>query len=344
MDTIQVYIDETRKVLGKEHIKTLSGLFEAQKGMPPSVPKKRYRADHIGQIDSLDYLEQSANLIQSDEKNEAYFIRPYALPLIDSPDIKPILERASEIYEKLRELYRVNLDTPVKKDQILTKKKIKDKLSIIALYYLSKSHDVHRGYGKDFPFNDEAHLYIDEDVLKRSSFLEVLTDYYRWHFLNKEQNQLAQTSLDQPFNTKDDLTNFFDDNDPNGFPIWFNHIGAAEKALVIEINSAMNSGLRALPAIGIRALIENIMVILLDDRGSFRKNLIALHENGHISEKEKTILEDVYDIGSAVMHRSYTPSQQTVKTCLEVIKQLMHKIYIVNPAIEKLNIEVPKRK
>jgi len=180
-------IKETYEVLGKENISCLISLFNEMDGKPPCVNKKRYRANNPDQISILDYLEQSAHLITTKaiEAKQFYHLRPYAIPLIREQKAQKLLQLMCKIYECFAVFYKERLDESVTRDEILKTVDVPDEEALEALSYFQDTHSVQGSWGKGFPYEEGSHINISEDVILKESFLEVLTDYYRWHFINQ---------------------------------------------------------------------------------------------------------------------------------------------------------------
>lgn len=184
-------IKETSEILGKENINCLISLFNEIDGKPPCVNKKRYRVNNPDQISVLDYLEQSAHLITTKtiETKQFYYLRPYAIPLIKKQKAQKLLQLMCKIYESFAGFYKERLDESVTRDEILQALDVPYEEALEALSYFHDTHSVHTGWGNGFPYEEGSHINISEDVLLKESFLEVLTDYYRWHFINQKDEK-----------------------------------------------------------------------------------------------------------------------------------------------------------
>lgn len=93
-----------------------------------------------------------------------------------------------------------------------------------------------------------------------------------------------------------------------------------------------------------RALLETITVQKVGDKGGFLSKLNRMVEHGLVLETQVELLNNqIYDAGSASMHRSYNPSSKAVGSVLDIIENLIHTIYI-QPEIKKtLESEKPRR-
>jgi hypothetical protein len=77
--------------------------------------------------------------------------------------------------------------------------------------------------------------------------------------------------------------------------------------LFLEIYQAVRGGQLRLAIMGIRALIEQVMIHKVGDNGSFAKNLDAFQQAGYVSLVQRDALNDILDAGHATIHRAYEP-------------------------------------
>ena len=115
------------------------------------------------------------------------------------------------------------------------------------------------------------------------------------------------------------------------------------RGLIKEIYSALHNDSRRLAAMGIRALIEHMMILEVTDNGSFKKNLEAFQKAGYLSDKQRTIIEPILEAGHAAIHRGYEPSSEDVITVIEITESLVETIYVHSKKAEKLKERVPQR-
>lgn len=110
-----------------------------------------------------------------------------------------------------------------------------------------------------------------------------------------------------------------------------------------EIYSALHNDSRRLAVMGIRALIEHLMIKEIGDQGSFKKNLDSFQSAGFLSGKQKGMIEPILEAGHAAMHRGYDPNPEDVLTVVEITESLVETIYIHSTKADRLNKNVPKR-
>ena len=109
-----------------------------------------------------------------------------------------------------------------------------------------------------------------------------------------------------------------------------------------EIYSALrNSNLR-LAVIGIRSLLEQIMIEKIGDNNSFAKNLNKFQSEGYMSKVQKEAIEPVIEAGHASTHRRFKATLNEVCHLMDIVENLIESIYINQNKSSKLNI--PSRK
>lgn len=335
------HVDTVKEAIGSQAVEILREIFNSRKGEPPSVPILRFRADHEEWINTLDLLEGTHSLISRSRECKDYLIRPYALPLIETSESDEILNLMDQIYGKFPELYKEHLSQPIGIDTLCGSVSGRKNLINEALYYISESHGIYSGMTIGFPYTEKSTLCISESVLSKKSIGRVLSEYYEWHFVNPK-NQVASLESIDPSGVQN-RSIFFKNNTSSGKPDWYSFLGDTQKALILEIDSALSNKLEALPTIGLRTLLETIMVEKIGDIGSFANKVKRFTEEGYVTPKMSEALSHVLDAGNASAHRAYFPSSEDLMTCVELVKHLMHGIYILRPSVKKVADNTPKR-
>lgn len=99
--------------------------------------------------------------------------------------------------------------------------------------------------------------------------------------------------------------------------------------LLREIYSALHNESPALAAMGIRALLEQIMIAEVGDTGSIGGNVTEFINAGHIAPKSESIFRDnLIESGHAAMHRKYKPKKADLMTLLDITEGLIASIYV----------------
>jgi hypothetical protein len=132
------------------------------------------------------------------------------------------------------------------------------------------------------------------------------------------------------------------------FPNWWEILKSEYKsersnfvALIWEIYIAAQNELPSLAMMGIRAVLEQLMIAKVGDRGSFGKNLSAFADAGYISTIQHDHLQKVLDAGHAVIHRKFSPELENLNTALDVMEDVFATIYVHSDNIQRM--QVPER-
>ena len=134
-------------------------------------------------------------------------------------------------------------------------------------------------------------------------------------------------------------------------PKWLENMylmGSAEESsvagLLIEIYIAVQNNLPSLAIMGIRSLLEQIMIGKVGDKGTFFNNLNAFSSEGFISVRQKENLTTILEAGHAVTHRNYRPQEGDVLTVLDITEHIIESLYLHPPKVSVLKNRVPPRK
>ena len=113
--------------------------------------------------------------------------------------------------------------------------------------------------------------------------------------------------------------------------------------LLHEIYQAVHGGQHRLAAMGIRALLEQVMVSKVGDLGSFEKQLNAFQAAGYISFIQRDAMKATLEVGHAAMHRAFQPTEQDLEVALDVVEGIMAPLYAHHSAAEKMAERIPPR-
>ncbi|PTR33030.1 uncharacterized protein DUF4145 [Luteibacter sp. OK325] len=119
--------------------------------------------------------------------------------------------------------------------------------------------------------------------------------------------------------------------------------GKYVNTLLVQIYEALAVDAFAVAAMGVRALLEYLMVSKVGDQGSFQKNLKAFHEEGHVTARERERLEKTLDVGSAAIHRAYLPEHADAMVLLDIAEHAIVSMYLHDEAVNNVAQKVPVR-
>ena len=114
-------------------------------------------------------------------------------------------------------------------------------------------------------------------------------------------------------------------------------------SLLEEIYEAVAGRQYRLAVMGIRALLEQIMISKVGDNKTFKENLTALYKQGNISILQHEAMDSILDAGHATIHRRFNPSESDVITALDVTENILSAIYVNGEAAARVADRVPPR-
>jgi hypothetical protein len=118
---------------------------------------------------------------------------------------------------------------------------------------------------------------------------------------------------------------------------------AAVGAVMMEVYQAVDGGQNRLAAMGIRALLEQVMIQKVGDLKTFDMKLDAFQNAGFISAIQRDAMRATLDVGDAAMHRGYVPTETDLKLALDIVEGVLAPIYDHRSEAEKMADRVPPR-
>jgi Domain of unknown function (DUF4145) len=114
--------------------------------------------------------------------------------------------------------------------------------------------------------------------------------------------------------------------------------------LLNEIYEAVRGGQHRLAAMGVRALLEQVIIEKVGDQGTFSKNLDAFQTRGYVALIQRETLENILETGHAAMHRLFSPTAEDLDVLLDVTEVVLQAVFLHLPASTNVADRVPPRK
>jgi hypothetical protein len=124
------------------------------------------------------------------------------------------------------------------------------------------------------------------------------------------------------------------------------HAGKVEAALADllgEIYEAVAGGQHRLAAMGIRAVLEQVMILKVGDLRTFDEKIEAFHKAGYVSLIQLDAMRETLEIGHAAMHRSFKPNEDELTTALDIVEGILAAIFDHAEAARQLAKRVPPK-
>jgi DNA-binding PadR family transcriptional regulator len=113
--------------------------------------------------------------------------------------------------------------------------------------------------------------------------------------------------------------------------------------LLSEIYTALQNDARRLAAMGVRSLIEHIMIAKVGDQGSFVRNLEKFETDGYVSPRQREQVEAILEAGHATTHRNFKPSRYDLITLVDIAESIVQTVYVHEDQVAALRKRVPPR-
>jgi hypothetical protein len=94
---------------------------------------------------------------------------------------------------------------------------------------------------------------------------------------------------------------------------------------------------------GVRALLEQVMIQKVGDLQGFNTKLDAFQNAGFISAIQRDAMRATLDVGDAAMHRAYVPTEKDLTLALDIVEGVLAPIYDHRTEAEKMADRVPSR-
>ncbi len=120
--------------------------------------------------------------------------------------------------------------------------------------------------------------------------------------------------------------------------------GKPHVSLLREVNQAAAGGLFRVAAMGIRALIEQVMTQSVGDQGTFAENLDLFRERGYVSLLQYDSIKNILEVGHAAIHRSHEPSGEDVSSLLEITHGILEAIFLHPDSATRVANRAPPRR
>lgn len=95
---------------------------------------------------------------------------------------------------------------------------------------------------------------------------------------------------------------------------------------------------------GVRALIEVVMVDKIGDQGTFNQNMKAFVDKGYLSGRQVNVLESVLGMGHAAIHRGHIPTHDDVVMGMSFAESLIQMVYVHESQSTRIASRTPQRR
>jgi len=127
-------------------------------------------------------------------------------------------------------------------------------------------------------------------------------------------------------------------------PDWIDKMPADIQRVMREVYRCLGADSRALPMMGLRTVLDLLIMEQVEDTGTFVQKLLRLQTKGIISERNRKVLEAALDAGHAAVHRAWAPKLPQVHSVLDIVENLLQSVYLFDELAAEIRESAPQRK
>jgi hypothetical protein len=113
--------------------------------------------------------------------------------------------------------------------------------------------------------------------------------------------------------------------------------------ILSEVYRAVANNQYRLAAMGIRAALEQVMIMMVGDLRTFDEKLDAFQDKGYISLLQRDAMRATLNVGDAAMHRGHLPTDDDLSLALDIVEGVFAPIFAHRDKAEQLGAAVPPR-
>lgn len=328
--------------LDQQDASLLIALFNASQSATPWVEATAFRHAHVERRKAIDRLSQMGAIRKERiGEHECYCVSLTVLKQLgEQPAISAILETANSMWQAFREHFRKSSSAPLALRAVadLISKPL-DHVTLVHTYMREWWHTPCCHTPADALYQS---VIVNEHVFDHSSFDDCIQELRQFQLsgLHAFPNsfRISTALIDGPETpAAAPLPTFVE-------PSWFDKLPPHAQALMREIHIASHSGLVALTAMGIRAVIDVVADDLLGAAGwGFDRKLKALSQAGQLTRIQHEALGAVVEVGHAAAHRAHVPSARDVLMMFEVLHHVLCSAYGLQNTPSELKARTPTK-
>lgn len=111
-------------------------------------------------------------------------------------------------------------------------------------------------------------------------------------------------------------------------PVWLASLSPNMRAAFSETVRAINYEMPYLAAVGVRTVLDMILVSKVGDSGGFKAKLRQLEKDSHVTASERGRLDVLAEVGNAAAHRGFRASIEDLCIMIDILEGVVQKLYI----------------
>jgi hypothetical protein len=317
--------------------KLLSAMLDETVQQGGSTDAAKFRALHYDQIDEIESLEATGFIKRV---NDGYIVTACALPVLTTETAQQLSAGTERIYGLVREHYKASQAHRIEVEALAREAHLPP-VQAQALLTLMLDMPLWCGGWSLNLSEPGGHIIPAEGILKYPTFASIIGQVQKWRFHghgNTQWGQVGTSVAVTQISAKESAV-----HQEIARPDWFDSLPGPVSAIMAEVYRGVDLDLRSIAAMGIRAVVDIVLVELVGDIGGFDKKLNAMVDRGLLTQHGRPQMLAVIDAGNAAAHRGHTPDRIDLLTLLRVCENLLYEHLIMPNRALRLRSNTPAR-
>lgn len=322
---------DAEQVLKGEATALLSTLLDEALQQGGSTDASKFRAHHYDKINEIDELEAQGHIKRVGER---YIATASALTILETATARHLLANAERIYGRVREHYKAAQAQKVDVEALAREADVPLNEARTALAFMLDMAFWCSGWTTNLA-DPGAYIVPSEAVLKYPTFAAIVEQVREW----RSPHRATTMGLPNPgFAAPEGMVRH---ETPR--PDWLISLHEPVRDVMNEVYRGVDFDLRAISAMGIRAVIDMVLVDLVGDVGGFEKKLNQMVAKGLLTEMSRSHMLAAIEAGNAAAHRGHIPDRVDVLTLLGICENLLYERLVMPGQALRLRSKTPAR-
>lgn len=327
----------SEQILSEEATALLSTLLDEALQQGGSTDASKFRARHYDKIDAIEWLEAQDHIKRV---NERYIATASAIAILETATARHLLANAERIYSRVREHYQATQAQKVDVEALAREANVPLNEARTALAFMLDMALWCGGWSTNLA-DPGAYIVPAEGILKYPTFVAIVKQVRAWRSPHRAAASmgLLNTILAAP----EDIAAASKAQHETPRPDWLHSLQEPLREVMDEVYRGVDLDLRAISAMGIRAVIDTVLVDLVGDVGGFERKLNQMVAKGLLTEMSRPHMLAAIEAGNAAAHRGHIPDRVDVLTLLKICENLLYERLIMPGQALRLRSNTPAR-
>lgn len=321
----------SERALSNEAATLLAALLDEALLHNGSADASRFRAIHYDKINEIEWLETAGHIKRV---NEHYVVTATALIALDTTTARGLLTNAELVYGRAQDHYRAAQAQRVSVQKLAREANLSLSEVCTALSFMLDLTLWCGGWSTNLAEPD-AYIIPTEGTLKYSTFAAVIAQVREW--------RLQQATGGVAVSPFAGYVSASISSHETPRPNWLDSLQEPLREVMGEVYRGVDLDLRSLSAMGIRAVIDMVLVGLVGDVGGFDKKLSQMVFKGLLTEMSRSHMLAAIEAGNAAAHRGHIPDRADLHALLKICENLLYEHFVVPGQTQRLRANTPVR-